>query len=173
MANISHAIQAKSDQLNYDDFGGSEKVITVTSVKVDNGEQPVAISYQNDNGKPYKPCKGMLRLISAAWGDETDNWLGKSMKLYGDNSVKWAGQEVGGIRISEFSHIPKSGLSAFVALSRGKRRKVNIAYLETAAAKYKCPKCSEVNVSMDEESGNYKCGSCNYEAAPKTKKQGN
>ena len=126
MANVSSAMLAKSDQLNYDDFGGSEKIITIERVTVTGSEQPVSIFYIGHNGKPYKPSKGMIRLISQAWGDESDNWIGKSIKLYGDSSVKWAGQEIGGIRINGFSDIDKNGLTAFVALSRGKRRKTTV-----------------------------------------------
>lgn len=129
MANVSHAILAKSDQLNFDDFGGNKRVILITEVKVLSSEQPVSIFYTNHNGKPWKPSKGMIRLICEAWGEESDNWIGKSIELYGDQSVKWAGQEIGGIRISALSDIDKNGLTAFIALSRGKRRKATIPLL--------------------------------------------
>ena len=129
MANVSHAVLAKSDQLNFDDFSGNKRTITVTSVTVTMSEQPVAIFYDGHNGKPWKPSKGMLRLLCEAYGDESDNWVGKSIELYGDDKVKWAGKEIGGIRISALSHIEKSGLTAFVALSRGKRRKQTIPFL--------------------------------------------
>ncbi len=130
MANVSQAMQAKSDQLNYDDIGSGEIVIKVNKVIVTNTEQPVSIFYDGCNDKPYKPSKGMIRLISEAWGVESDCWIGKSISLYGDDSVKWAGKEIGGIRINAFSDINKGGISAFVALSRGKRRKVTVKYLE-------------------------------------------
>ena len=129
MANVSHAILAKSDQLNFDDFSGNKRVISITDVTVSSSEQPISIFYNNHNGKPWKPSKGMTRLICEAWGDESDNWIGKSIELYGDQSVKWAGQEIGGIRISALSDIDKNGLTAFVALSRGKRRKTTIPLL--------------------------------------------
>ncbi len=129
MANVNHAIQAKSDQLNFDDFGSHKRVITITEVRVLMGDQPVSIFYPDHKGKPWKPSKGMIRLICEAWGEETDNWIGKSIELYGDATVKWAGKEQGGIRISALSHIEKSGLTAFIALSRGKRRKATIPLL--------------------------------------------
>lgn len=129
MANVSHAILAKSDQLNFDDFSGNKRVISITDVTVSSSEQPISIFYTNHNGKPWKPSKGMIRLICEAWGEESDNWIGKSIELYGDQSVKWAGQEIGGIRISALSDIDKNGLTAFVALSRGKRRKTTIPLL--------------------------------------------
>ena len=129
MANVSHAVLAKSDQLNFDDFSGNKRVIFITEVRVTSSEQPVSVFYTGHNGKPWKPSKGMIRLICEAWGDESDNWIGKSIELYGDKSVKWAGQEIGGIRISALSNIDKNGLTAFVALSRGKRRKATIPLL--------------------------------------------
>lgn len=129
MANVSHAILAKSDQLNFDDFGGNTRTITITEVRVNSSEQPISIFYTNHNGKPWKPSKGMIRLICEAWGDESDNWVGKSIELHGDSTVKWAGAEIGGIRISALSHIEKGGLTAFITISRGKRRKKTIPLL--------------------------------------------
>jgi len=130
MPNVSHAIIAKSDQLNYDDIRSGEKIIEITTVNVTAGDQPVSIHYKNDLNKPYKPCKGMLRLLCEAWGEESENWHGKTIKLYGEGSVKWAGAEIGGIRIRGLSHIDKNGLSSYVAITRGKRRKVTIEYVE-------------------------------------------
>jgi hypothetical protein len=135
MANVSHAILAKSDQLNFDDFSGHKRIILITEVSVTNSEQPVSIFYTDHNGKPWKPSKGMIRLICEAYGEESDNWIGKSIELYGDDTVKWAGKEIGGIRISALSDIEQKGLTAFIALSRGKRRKATIPLLIVEAAK--------------------------------------
>jgi len=130
MPNVSHTIIAKSDQLNFDDIRSGEKIIEITTVNVTAGDQPVSINYKNDLNKPYKPCKGMIRLICEAWGEESENWHGKSMKLYGEDSVRWAGAEIGGIRIRALSDIDLRGMSSYVAVTRGKRRKVTIEYLK-------------------------------------------
>jgi len=130
MPNVSHTIIAKSDQLNFDDIRSGKKIIEITKVLVTATDQPVSIFYKNDNNKPYKPCKGMLRLICEAWGEESENWHGKSMELYGDSAVRWAGQEIGGIRIKALSDIDPRGISSYVAVSRGKRRKVTIEFLK-------------------------------------------
>ncbi len=135
MDNVNHAIQAKSDQLNFDDFKRKKKVITIISVTVSMGDQPISVFYDGHNGKPWKPNKGTLRLLCEAYGEESDNWVGKSVELYGDSTVKWAGKEIGGIRISALSHIEKGGLTAFIALSRGKRRKATIPLLVVEAPK--------------------------------------
>jgi hypothetical protein len=132
MADVSLAIQPKSDQLNYDDVSaGKELVITINQVNVTNSDQPVSIFYNGCGEKAYKPSKGMTRLISDVWGVETDNWIGKSIALYGDSAVKWAGQEIGGIRIKAFSHIQPAGVSLFVTVSRGRRRKMHIEYMDS------------------------------------------
>jgi len=130
VANVSQTVLAKSDQLNFDDFSGNKKVILITDVKVKIGDQPISVSYDGHNGKPWKPSLGMRRLLIEAYGEESDNWIGKSVELYGDATVKWAGAEIGGIRISALSDIDKSGLTAFIALSRGKRRKATIPFLD-------------------------------------------
>ena len=132
MANVRDAMKAKSDQLNYVDIGSGELLIEVENAVISSSDNGVRVSvyYAGCNNRPYKPSKGMVRLISAAWGEETDDWIGKQMLLYGDPTVRWAGEEVGGIRIKGFSHIKKEGITEFVALSRGKRRKVHIPFFE-------------------------------------------
>ena len=101
------AIEPKSDQMNYDDFiGGAKKTIRISEVRDSgNGEQRISIHYEGDNGKPWKPCKSMCRVLVEAWDDDGLQYVGKTLTLYGDPSVKWAGKEVGGIRISHMSHI--------------------------------------------------------------------
>ena len=117
---ISKTIEAKSDQLNADDLIGTSKILKITDVKVIAGDQPVHIFYEGDNGKPYRPSKGMRRLIMVAWGAESDCYIGRSLKVYNDQSVKWAGKEVGGIRISAMSNIPGT-LKIALTLSKGMR----------------------------------------------------
>lgn len=133
MADVSLAIQPKSDQLNYDDVsGGRELIITITEVRVTNSDQPVSIFYNGCGKKAYKPSKGMTRLLADAWGSESDNWINKSICLFGDSSAKWAGKEVGGIRIKALSDIPVNGINPFVTISRGLRRKTKIDFLKLA-----------------------------------------
>lgn len=102
---MSRVIVPKSDQLNSDDLIAGPITIKITAVSIKSGEQPVAISYEGDNGKPYKCCKSMARIMVAAWGADASKYVGRSLTLYRDPKVKWAGLEVGGIRISHMSHI--------------------------------------------------------------------
>ena len=69
MMDISDTIIAKSDQLNASDLIGGPITVTITGVKrFDSAEQPIAISYEGDNGKPFKPCKSVRRLLVGMWG---------------------------------------------------------------------------------------------------------
>lgn len=105
MIDISDTIKPKSNQLNADDLITDNLTITIKSVSKVSGEQPVAINYEGDSGKPYFPCKQMRRVMVALWGKDASQYIGRSMTLYRDARVKWAGAEVGGIRISHMSHI--------------------------------------------------------------------
>lgn len=120
MADIREAMQAKSDQLNAQDIIGYEPVLLITKVTVTNGDQPVSIFYHGCNNRPWKPSKGMLRGLSAGWSPETDNWIGKSVRVYNEPTVKWAGKEVGGIRIREMSDIKDRGIKFMLRESRQK-----------------------------------------------------
>ena len=103
---MRQAIIPKSDQLNADDLIGGTMTIKITGVDVKGGqEQPVAISFEGDNGKPYKACKSMCRVMVSAWGADSKQYVGRSMTLYRDPKVKWGGMEVGGIRISHMSDL--------------------------------------------------------------------
>ena len=108
MNDMTSVIIPKSDQINADDLIAGPLTITITEVEIRPGtEQPVTIRYVGDGGKPWRPCKSMSRVMVAAWGPDASKYAGRSVKLYRDPSVKWAGMEVGGIRVSELSDIDK------------------------------------------------------------------
>ena len=125
VTNLLDTIQAKSDQLNADDLGSGTMTITVTAVKRGDGEQPVVIHYQGDNGRPYKPCKTMRRVLVHGWTENGSAWVGRSMTLYNDPSVKFGGVAIGGIRISHMSDIG-NGLRLTPNASKGKKTEVLI-----------------------------------------------
>jgi len=102
---ISGTVAPKSDQLNADDLIAGPRTITVTSVKLVAEDQPVAIHFSGDEGKAYKPCKSMRRVLVRAWGADASKYVGRIMTLYLDESVRFGGAAVGGIRISQLSDI--------------------------------------------------------------------
>ena len=90
--NISKTITPKSDQLNADDLIGESMTIKIRDVKVLDSEiQPLQVFFEGDNNKPYKPSKGMRRVLIQLWGVEGDNFIGKSLTLYRDENVKFGG----------------------------------------------------------------------------------
>lgn len=105
MTDLSKTIIAKSDQLNADDLIGRSLTIKVTKVSLLAGEQPISIHYEGDDGKPWKPCKSMRRVLVGLWGSDGNVYIGRSLTLYRDENVIFAGAPVGGIRISHMSHI--------------------------------------------------------------------
>ena len=133
MLDLSDTIVAKSDQLNASELMGGAITVTITKVSKTAGDQPVTINYENDNGKPFKPCKSMLRVLIHAWGRDGLQWVGRSMTLFRNEKVKWAGEEVGGIRISHMSHIDKE-LTIALAETRKSIKSVKIKPLTGAPA---------------------------------------
>lgn len=130
---MAAAIIPKSDQLNSDDLIAGPITIKVTGVTIRGGqEQPVAISYEGDNGKPYKSCKSMNRVLVTCWGADAKQYVGRSMTLYREPTVKWGGMEVGGIRISHLSDIPESITMALTA-TKGSRKPFTVRPLKSSA----------------------------------------
>lgn len=119
---MASTIEPKSTQLNADDLLCGPRTITITAVRANEGstEQPVAISFADDNGKPFLPCKSMRRVMVHVWGADAKIYVGRSMTLYCDPKVQWGGMAVGGIRISHMSHIDKPMVMALTA-SKAKR----------------------------------------------------
>lgn len=130
MNDMARAIIPKSDQLNADDLLTGPITIKITGVTVRGGqEQPVTISYEGDNGKPYKACKSMCRVMVSAWGADSSKYVGRSLTLYCDPKVKWGGMEVGGIRISHMSDID-SQITMALTMTRANKRPFTVKPLK-------------------------------------------
>lgn len=103
-------IAPRSDQLNAEDLLPGPKTIKITSVDVRVGskEQPVTVHYEGENGKPFKPCKTVCKIMARVWdSEESKTYVGKSMTLFRDPKVRFGADETGGIRVSHMSHIEK------------------------------------------------------------------
>jgi hypothetical protein len=129
ISNLRDTIVPKSDQLNADDLIAANKIITITGVRRGGHDDPIIINYEGDDGRPYKPCKSMRRVLIFAYGDDGNNWIGKSMELYCDPKVKFAGKEVGGIRIKALSGIPKP-ITMKLTATRGSRADFRVNVLQ-------------------------------------------
>lgn len=127
-------IEAKSDQLNSDDLQSRPITVKITKVSgSDNKEQPIAINYEGDNNKPYKPCKSMRRVLVHVWGPDGSKYVGRSMTLYRDEKVRFGGIDVGGIRISHVSDIDEAVTMALTA-SKANKKPFTVQPLKTTAA---------------------------------------
>lgn len=133
MASIIDTIAAKSDQLNADDLIGGPITVRVAEVRFTGSEQPVAIHYEGDGGKPFMACKSMRRVLVNVWGPDANAYVGRSMTLYRDPSVKWGGVPVGGIRISHMSHIDRDVTMALTE-TRANRKPFTVKPLKDGAA---------------------------------------
>ena len=120
VSNLRDTIVPKSNQLNSEQLLYGPLTITVTSVARGSDDQPIVIPYRNENGRPYKPCKSMRKVLIFAWGEDGNQWIGRSMTLFNDLSVKWAGVAVGGIRISHMTHIERQ-IALQLTATRGKK----------------------------------------------------
>ena len=133
---MTNTIIPKSDQINADDLIAGPRTITIARVTGNEGnaEQPVNVFYEGDNGKPYRPCKGMRRVMVSIWGADAATYVGRSMTLYRDPTVTWGGMAVGGIRISHMSHMEREVTLALTA-SKTNRRPFVVKPLRNAPAK--------------------------------------
>jgi hypothetical protein len=132
MTSLTPTIQAKSNQMNAEDLLGGPRTVTVTRVDVDTTSeaQPVAIHFEGDNGKPFKPCKTVRRILVKIWGDDSANFPGRSMTLYNDPEVTYGGMKVGGIRVSHASHIDETQ-TFYLARARGKKAEIKVKPLQS------------------------------------------
>ena len=134
ITDLRSTIVPKSDQLNAEQLLGGPMTITVTEVRAGSGEdKPVSIHYDNDNGRPYKPCKTMRKVLILAWGHDARRWIGQSMTLFNDPSVKFGGMDVGGIRISHMTGLPKD-IHVSLTATKGKKAPHAIKRLDTGPA---------------------------------------
>lgn len=140
---ISATVAPKSDQLNADDLIVGPRTILVTAVKArastGQGDQPVAVHFEGDNGKPYLPCKSMRRVLLYVWGSNGNAYVGRSMTLFRDESVVFGGAAVGGIRISHMSEMARS-MTLSLTASKASRKPYVVQPLVVAAAPAKAAK---------------------------------
>lgn len=125
---ISKALVAKSDQLNSSDLTGAPIVATIEGVRRGDNAKPVIVDLAGMDGRPWKPSKGMLRVIAHKWGVEADAWVGRSVKLVNNPEVIYAGEPVGGIEVTAMSHID-ADFTIPVRISQKKVKQHRVAVL--------------------------------------------
>jgi hypothetical protein len=133
---MSKFIAARSDQLNADDLIDGPRTVTITKVTAqpDAAEQPVSIHYEGGEGRPWKPCKTMRRILVGVWGKDASKYVGRSLTLYRDPTVAFGGLQVGGIRVSHMSDIAEDKTVALL-VTRGRKAPFKIKPLLNAPAR--------------------------------------
>ncbi len=130
---MSQVIIPRSDQINADTLLAGPMTVTIRDVAIRGGqEQPVSIMLE-ETDLAFRPCKSMSRVLVNAWGPDASQYIGRSLTLYRDPSVKWGGLEVGGIRISHMTHISGEMVMQLTA-TKGKRNPCIIKPLVMNAA---------------------------------------
>jgi hypothetical protein len=129
---ITETLAPKSNQLNTDDLITGPRTITITKVTAGNAQQPVAIGFEGDGGKPWYPCKSMRRVLVAAWGADASQYIGRGVTLFRDPSVEYGGIQVGGIRVSHLSGLD-GPLSIALTVTRQKRAPYKVQPLPAPA----------------------------------------
>lgn len=129
VSDLRSTIVPKSDQLNAEQLLGGDMTITVSDVTVGSSdEQPVVIHYEGEDGRPFKPCKTMRKVLIFAWGEDGRQWSGRSMTLFNDPAVRFGGMNVGGIRISHLSDIDRD-INISLTATKGKKAEHTIKRL--------------------------------------------
>jgi hypothetical protein len=142
MNDMSQVIVPKSDQINADDLIAGPLTITISDVQIRGGqEQPVSIFFAGSD-KAFRPCKSMSRVLVAAWGPDAKLYVGRSLTLYRDPSVKWGGLEVGGIRISHMTHLEAPMTMALTA-TKGSRKPYTVRPLLAEVKKIADPNAAQ------------------------------
>jgi hypothetical protein len=119
MGNISHLLVSNSTQLDNVDLMGGPREFTITEVAETNDrEQPLSVTLAEYH-RPWKPGLTMRRLLAGLYGEDDDNWVGKRVRLFRDESVSFGKQRTGGTRISHASHIDRP-ITLTLPISKGK-----------------------------------------------------
>lgn len=133
---LEEAMQPKSDQLNADDLIIGAKTVTINGIDFVKEETLKMRIFTDELPRPYKPCKGMMRVMVAVWGSDEAAWIGKRMVLYNDPKVKFGGAEVGGIRISHMSDLESEKVLMNLTVSKNRRAEHIVYRLDTTPQPY-------------------------------------
>lgn len=115
---ISETLAPASDQLDAIELVAGPRVFTIARVSQGSDEQPVNVHF-TDFPRPWRPSKGMRRVLAACWGVDASEWAGRRVELYFDPEVTFGKDKPGGTRIRALSHLDKPK-SVPLLVSRGK-----------------------------------------------------
>ncbi|GGH24621.1 hypothetical protein SAMN05444007_103371 [Cribrihabitans marinus] len=97
---ITKTMVGKTDQLNAYDLLSGPRTIRIRSAELVKGDQPLALYFDGDEGKPWKPALTVRRILGMVWGLDAEKWVGLHCTIWCDEKVRFGGADVGGIRVS-------------------------------------------------------------------------
>lgn len=127
---VTKLCEARSDQLNAIDLVSGPRVVKITDVKIVSGDQPIHVVLDGDAKRPWKCSKSSVRVLAACYGVDANNWIGKHIEIYCDETVVWGGLQVGGVRQSKAEGLSKP-LRVMLTKSRQKKEATVIAPLSS------------------------------------------
>jgi hypothetical protein len=81
-----------------DDTPATIKKLSLEDMPGDSGDQRFVLFFKGqDKGMVLNTTT--IRMLEKAFGDESDDWVGKSVIIYVDPNVSYKGQVVGGLRL--------------------------------------------------------------------------
>jgi len=129
---LQQALAPKSDQLNADDLIAANKIIVISGVNINLGsEQKIIINYQGDNGKPWKPSKGMGRVLTELLGGDPDKWVGETVELFRNKEIRFGKEKCGGIQIAGMSAV-RNMTTLLITTAKGKKSSITIQPIAAA-----------------------------------------
>lgn len=115
---ISSMLIGSSDQLDNVDLISGPRDFTITAVTEGSSDQPLNIALA-EFPRPWRPGLTMRRLLAEIWGSDASTFVGRRVRLFRDESVKFGPTTPGGTRISHASHITETK-RVTLPISRGK-----------------------------------------------------
>lgn len=120
--NISDTLAPNSTRVNADDLITRPVVVTIQAVRrTEDAKAPLAIDLAEFPGRAWMPPVTVRRILAAVWGDETDVWIGRRVRLFNDERVAYGGKQTGGVRISHMSHMDEVK-NLMLTATRGKKQ---------------------------------------------------
>lgn len=74
------------------------RTLTLEDMQGEKAEQRWCLHFR-ERDKPMVLNVTSIRVLEQAFGDDSDNWIGKKVKVYVDPNVSFGGKVVGGLRL--------------------------------------------------------------------------
>jgi hypothetical protein len=107
---IAPFVAAESDRITADDLIAGPRTFTIERIEgtMAEGKKRMVVHLADSPGKPFMPCKGMVRLLGQLWGPDAAKWVGRGITLFRDPDVRFGADLTGGVRIAAVTHIDRA-----------------------------------------------------------------